>query len=148
MALKFRKVLRKVMMGEDQGKVKTYAAAHASGYCEMDKLCELISAHSKMTSADAKALFDSLNWVLRLELQAGNIVQVGELGNFRLSISSEGVEENEEEDVKLTARNIKKARVIFTPGKILRKIAGDATFTYDEPITVVETEECEKPHAI
>ena len=146
MALKFRKIQRKVLSGADQGKTKTYAMAQMSGYCDMEKLCKLISARCAMSSADVKAILDSLNWAMDLELQAGNIVQVGEFGNFRLSLSSEGVEESEDGKVKLTALNIKKARILFTPGKSLRATKADVSFQYDEP-TVVEVE-CEKPHAI
>ena len=40
MTLKFRKVQRKVLSGDDKDKVKTYAMARSSNYCDMDKLCE------------------------------------------------------------------------------------------------------------
>ena len=46
MTLKFRKVQRKVLSGDDKDKVKTYAMARSSNYCDMDKLCELISSLS------------------------------------------------------------------------------------------------------
>ena len=52
MTLKFRKVQRKVLSGDDKDKVKTYAMARSSNYCDMDKLCELISSRSAMSSAD------------------------------------------------------------------------------------------------
>ena len=87
MSLKFKKVQRKIMFGADKDKVKTYAMAKASGYCDMAKLCELISNRSAMSSADVKAILDSLNWAMGLELRSGNIVQVGEFGNFRLSVN-------------------------------------------------------------
>ena len=90
MALKFRKVQRKVMVGEEKDQVKTYAVAKASGYCDMEKLCELVSNRSAMSSADVKAVLDSLNWAMGLELRSGNIVQVGEFGNFRMSVRSKG----------------------------------------------------------
>jgi len=59
------------------------------------------------------------------------VVQLGELGNFRLSLSSEGVA-NEEE---MTADKIKGARIIFTPGAALRETRRRVTFT---PMPVVE----------
>ena len=48
MALKFRKVQRRVLSGDDKDKVKTYAVAKSSSYCDMEKLCELISSRSAM----------------------------------------------------------------------------------------------------
>ena len=74
MTLKFRKVQRKVLSGDDKDKVKTYAMARSSNYCDMDKLCELISSRSAMSSADVKAILDSLNWAMSLELRSGSIV--------------------------------------------------------------------------
>lgn len=142
MALKFRKIQREVKIGTDAGKVKTYAIAKANGYCDMEKLCKLISARCAMSSADVKAILDSLNWAMDLELQAGNIVQVGEFGNFRLSLSSEGTEDAAD----FNASKIKKTRIIFTPGKSLRTTKAGVSFQYDEPTVVAE--ECEKPHAI
>ncbi len=129
MALKFRKVQRKVLIGDDAGKVKTYAMAKANGHCDMKKLCKLISARCAMSSADVKAVLDSLNWVMDVELQSGNIVQVGELGNFRLSIKSEGVENKDD----FTAHNIRRSRIVFSPGASLRETNRNVDFEYEEP---------------
>ena len=47
---------RKVMIGAEKDQVKTYAVAKSSGYCDMEKLCELISNRSAMSSADVKVM--------------------------------------------------------------------------------------------
>ncbi len=57
------------------------------------------------------------------ELEKGNIIRLGDMGSFRPGISSGGHEK--EEDV--VSASIKKARIIFTPGKRLKeklKVAG------------------------
>ena len=128
MTLKFRKVQRKVLSGGDKDKVKTCAMARSSSYCEMAKLCELISSRSAMSSADVKAILDSLNWAMSLELRSGSIVQVGEFGSFRLSIRSGGAETKE----AFNASMIKKARVIFSPGTSLRWMSEIVKFEEDE----------------
>lgn len=69
-----------------------------------------------MSSADVKAVLDSLNWAMGLELRSGNIVQVGEFGNFRLSVTSLGTATEKE----FNAARIKKARIVFFPGSSLR----------------------------
>ena len=138
MALKFRKVQRKVMNGEDAGKIKTYATAKSNGYCNMSKLCKLLSARCAMSSADVKAILDSLNWVMDVELQSGNIVQLGEFGNFRLSISSSGEESADE----FTAANIKKAKIVFSPGKSLRFTKDTLEYEYEKPYE----KECDRVH--
>ena len=91
MSVKYRTVKRRVLAGEDEGQTKTYGVAKASYYCDMDKLCELVASRSAMSSGDVKSMLDSLNWVIGLEMRSGAIVQVGELGNFRLSLRTEGV---------------------------------------------------------
>ena len=142
MALKFTKVQRELRMGAEAGTVKTYAMAKSSGMCDLEKLCKMISARSTLSSADVKATLDSLNWAMDMELQAGNIVQLGEFGNFRLSVRSEGADTPEE----FTAAQIKAAHIVFSPGKSLRTTKAGVSFQYDAP-TVVEVE-CDKPHAI
>lgn len=94
----------------------------------MDKLCELISSRSAMSSADVKAILDSLNWAMSLELRSGSIVQVGEFGSFRLSIRSKGAETADAFNASL----IKKARVIFSPGTSLRWMSEIVKFEEDE----------------
>lgn len=142
MALKFRVVKRKVLNGADKDAVKTYAMAKASGTTDLNKICKLVSSRSTVSSADVKAVLDSLNWVMDLELSAGNVVQLGELGNFRLSLSSEGTAKEEDFD----ATKIKKARIVFHPGAALRTTRKEVTFAPDD-VRIVE-KECDKPHVI
>lgn len=142
MALKFRVVKRKVLSGADKDAVKTYAMAKTSGTAGLDKICQLISSRSTVSSADVKAVLDSLNWAMGLELSAGNVVQLGELGNFRLSLSSEGTANEEDFD----ATKIKKARIVFHPGASLRTTRNEVTFA-PEDVRIVE-KECDRPHVI
>jgi predicted histone-like DNA-binding protein len=140
MALKIRKVQRKVLAGVDQGKVKTYGIAKSVNYCDLNKLCKLISSRSSMSSADVKAILDSLNWVMDMELQSGSIVQVGEFGNFRLSVKSEGTEDAD--DYKVS--KVKRVRILFTPGSSLRKSVGEVNCEMDD--VVERTVECNRVH--
>ena len=140
MALKFRVVERKVLNGEEAGLVKNYARAKASGYTDLTKLCKLISARSTLSSADVKAVIDSLNWVMDLELNSGNIVQLGEFGNFRLSLNSAGTLDKED----FTVSKIRKARIVFTPGASLKLTAKETVFVPDD---VKEVEQkCTETH--
>ena len=50
----------------------------------MKTLCKLIST-------DVKAVLDSLNFVLDMELQEGHVVKLGDFGSFQISVSSDGV---------------------------------------------------------
>lgn len=142
MALKFRKVKRKVLNGPEKDSEKYYAMAKTTGVTDMNKICKLISSRSTVSSADVKGVLDSLNWAMDLELSSGQVVQLGELGNFRLSLSSEGTDTEKE----LDANKIKRARIIFSPGAALRNTCSETTFVPDD-VVVVETE-CDKQHVI
>lgn len=138
MALAFSKVKRKVLNGPEEGQEKYYAVAKSSGISDLEKMCDLISARSTVSSADVKGVLDSLNWVMDIELRAGNIVQLGELGNFRLTICSAGTEKAEE----LTVSQIKGSRIIFTPGIALRNTRRKVTY---KSVMAVEKKVSEEP---
>lgn len=138
MAQKYKLVLKK-NLGKDSGTTpqKVYAIPKYSGYADLAHLCKLISARCTASSADVKAVLDSLLFVLDLELQAGRIVQLGELGNFRLSLSSEGTAERDD----FSESKLRKARVIFTPGEALRTTVETTSFAAFTPEATDEVEE-------
>jgi predicted histone-like DNA-binding protein len=145
MALKFKKVARKVLNGDEKGAIKYYAVAKSTGVSGVDKICKLVSARASISSADVKAVFDSLAWVMEIELSSGNVVQLGELGNFRLSIINLMGTETKKE---LTGNKLKRTRIVFSPGAILREMRENISFEALEVETVVEVEEkdCERDH--
>ena len=64
-------------------------------------------------------------------LSSGNVVQLGEFGNFRMSINSEGTNTPEDFD----ATKIKGVRIIFFPGSALRTTRNEVNF---EPLEVTK----------
>ena len=100
MAVKFKVVKRKVLNGAEKDSVKNYAIAKTSGTSDLNKLCKLICSRSTLSSADVKAVLDSLNWAMDLEL------------------SSEDFD----------ATKIKGARIIFFPGSALRTTRNEVNF--------------------
>lgn len=137
MAQGYKLVTRKVTDLKGGAAVeKVYAIPDYNGDVGMDDLCELIGARSTVSSADVKAVLDNLNFVLCLELKAGRKVQLGEFGNFRLSLSSEGAADKD----SFSHGNLKKARVIFAPGSSLRNMISSVSFT-----SKVKTEKTDTP---
>ena len=92
MAQGYKLVLRPSEPGVKDSKKLYYAVSKSTGFTDIRRLCKLIAARSTVSSADVKAVLDNLNYVLDLELQDGRIVQLGEFGNFRITVGSEGVE--------------------------------------------------------
>lgn len=118
---------------------KWYAIAQSTGSAGMSELCMLIAARSTVSSADVKAVLDNLIFVIDFQLKSGRTVRLGELGSFRLSVSSKGV--NDKED--FTSSLLKAPKIIFTPGAALRETRLNAKFTLVSEKTEAEDEESE-----
>lgn len=139
MALGYKLITRKVGDLKGGEKVnKKFASPVYNGYTEIEDLCKAISERSALSSADVKAVLDSLNYVLDLELRGGRIVRLGELGNFRMTFSSRGIDPAEKFNV---STDIVGARIIFTPGKSLKSSRDNASFALAKEITHVDGDE-------
>ena len=103
---------------------KFYAAAIADGETDLEKLAELISYQCTVTEADCYAVLMSLEHNIIGELNEGRIVKLGRLGNFQVSISSEGKATADE----VTSTAISKNRILFRPGKKLRNLLSIITY--------------------
>lgn len=103
---------------------KFYAAAIGNGETDMESLAEMIAYQSTLTDTDCYAVLRSLEHNIVNELKQGRIVKLGSLGNFQVSISSEG--KTTPEDVSAT--DITKSRILFRPGKKLRHLLGSLSY--------------------
>ena len=103
---------------------KFYAAAISNGETDMESLAEMIAYQSTLTDTDCYAVLRSLEHNIVNELRQGRIVKLGSLGNFQVSISSEG--KITPEDV--SAADITKSRILFRPGKKLRNLLGTLSY--------------------
>ena len=83
----------------------------------LSTICDLIEKRSTVSSADAKAVLDALQFEIKEALKRGDSVRLGDLGSFRLTLGSLGVEKPED----LTTSDIKTVRVRFTPSATLQK---------------------------
>ena len=136
----FKLVQRSSNPGEKDAVKKYYAVAKSNGISSLKHMCKLIAARSTVSSADVKAVLDNLNFVMDMELQEGRIVQLGEFGNFRLSVSSDGVEVEKDFNNSM----LRKPKIIFTPGSELRETKKTTEFTKVVP----EVVECDRPHTV
>lgn len=91
---------------------KFYAKNILMGEVTIDKLTERISRTTTAARGDIHLVIISLVDEIIDSLENGQTVRLGELGSMRLSVSSTG----EEDAGEVTANNIRKSRVIFTPG--------------------------------
>jgi DNA-binding protein, histone-like, putative len=125
MSQNFKLVERYSKVGDKDSAKKYYAMAKSNGFTDFEHLCKMITERSMASSADVKGILDNLNFVIDLELQAGRIVQLGELGNFRMTIGSDGAEE----ESAFKKSMLRKPKIVFFPGKALQSTRVTTKFT-------------------
>ena len=91
---------------------KYYAFPKATGNAGLRVLAKRITRESTVSMMDSLAVLEGLFQVIPDYLMAGNIVELGQLGSLRLSISSEGAENPDE----FTVSMIRKTNILFRPG--------------------------------
>lgn len=109
---------------------KFYAKPAFNGIKDIDALSVEISRATSMTKADVKAVLDILVEIIPAHLLDGYIVQLGELGTFRMAFSSKGVDKPEE----LLAAYIRDIRIMYKPSTTLKSETKKVSFQKDDSI--------------
>ncbi len=104
---------------------KFYAQAQARGDVSIREMAERIQSTCTVTKADVYAVLVVLEDVIVEALQNGEIVRLGELGTFQLSLSGKGAVTEEDYNTSL----IKRAKINFRPGLTLAGMLGKLQFS-------------------
>ncbi len=97
--------------------VKYYMTEVSAGYVTLEDVAKQIEKISTVSSADIKAVLDSLQHVVISNLKNCISVRLGDLGSFRATIGSKGVADKASASVDL----IKAVRVVFTKSATMTK---------------------------
>jgi predicted histone-like DNA-binding protein len=97
---------------------KFYPSITSSGRKTMRQMAARISEISTVSSADTMAVLEALLTTIPQELAAGNIVELGDFGNFWLRSETEGAATAAE----VRADQIKGILPRFNPGKEFKKV--------------------------
>ncbi|WP_310396835.1 HU family DNA-binding protein [Hymenobacter sp.] len=109
---------------------KWYANVRSSGTTTERDMADKISRGTSLSSTDVKAAIESLLQEIPRELADGQIVQLGDLGSFRVTLQGEGTETEEE----FTSARVSRIKVNFVPsalfeqllsGAVLRRVAAN-----------------------
>lgn len=92
---------------------KFYPSIQSSGRVTSRELAEMAAQRSTLSTMDMMAAIESFLAIIPEQLAKGNIVELGEFGNFWLKTTSEGVETAEE----VRASQITSILPRFIPGK-------------------------------
>lgn len=97
---------------------KFYPSIASSGRKTLRQMAGRIAQISTVSSADTMAVLEALLTTIPEELAAGNIVELGDFGNFWLKSNSEGVDTAE----AVHAGQINTVLPRFIPGKEFKKV--------------------------
>ena len=103
---------------------KYYAIVKSDGRVDTIGVAKSINSMSTVSNADTVAVLEAFLHVVPEKLSDGKIVELGDFGSFRVSVSSQGADVPEE----VTARNITDTKVIFTPGKRFKQMLATIEF--------------------
>jgi predicted histone-like DNA-binding protein len=123
MSVKFN-VVERGNPGNPEAPKKFYPSIQSSGRMTLRQLSNRITQMCTVSSPDTLAVLESLLTIIPQELAEGNIVELGDFGNFWLRSNTEGAEELG----KVSASNVTNLLPRFNPGKEFRKVLDNVEF--------------------
>jgi predicted histone-like DNA-binding protein len=103
---------------------KFYPSIQSSGRISTRELAERASQMSTLSSTDVVAAIESFLTIIPGELAKGNIVELGDFGNFWLKTNSEGVETA----LEVRSSQINNVQPRFNPGRVFKRALDDIVF--------------------
>lgn len=134
MSVKFN-VVERGNPSNRQAPKKFYPSIASTGRKTLRQLANQIAQISTVSSADTMAVLEALLTTIPQELAAGNVVELGDFGNFWLKANSEGAETAE----AVRATQITTLLPRFNAGKEFKKVL--ATVEYERGTLVSGTPE-------
>lgn len=123
MAIPFT-VTKKNIPSQNQSIIAYYPRVAKSGELDLDDLSERISTSCSVTQSDCYAVVIGLVKEITDALEQGNIVRLGHLGSFQISVQSTASATPEE----VNQSKIKRSSIIFRPGKKLKTMLKQLVF--------------------
>ncbi|NGM61596.1 DNA-binding protein [Sphingobacterium sp. SGG-5] len=123
MAMKFN-VIEIANPMDPEGPKKFYARPVHTGEVLLEDLASDISYASSINESDVYAVLQSLIREITRYIALGYIVRLGNMGSFRLGYNSKGSDTEEE----VSAYNIQRKRLLFSPGKRIKDALTLLTF--------------------
>ena len=118
-------VIPRINPRDRESEPKFYAQARMSGEVSLREMCDRIQQSCTVTKADVHAVLVAMEDVFVDALKGGEIIRLGDLGTFRVSLSSKGSLTEKE----YTSSLITKSRIIFRPGSVLSDALTNLSFS-------------------
>ena len=125
MAQNYTLMARKNLLKPDETP-KYYAVARSGRKVTVKEVCKRISERSSYSKGELEGCLGNFLLEIVNVLDEGNIAQMGDLGNFRMSIKT-GTPTDTVKEFKTSC--IDKGKVLFYPGSDLRKLCKTLDYT-------------------
>lgn len=122
------KLIERGNPGDTSAPKKWYASPVKTGTVTQKSLSKEISSRSSLTAGDVANVIQNLLDLLPAKLIEGNSVQLGDFGTFRVSFSSEGVDNAGE----FTTDKMKGLKILFTPSSDFKKELNSIKFEQEK----------------
>lgn len=110
---------------DESAPLKAYARAQMSELMTFDKFVKHIADHNGVYSrGTVKGVVSDMCECLVEMLLSGRKVMLGDLGDFWISLSSEGADSQQE----FSSQNIKEVNIVFTPGEDFQNLVSRTKF--------------------
>ena len=123
MSVKYN-VIERHNPGNPTAPKKHYPSVVSSGRKNLRQISKTIANISTLSSTDVMAAIEAFLNVIPEELADGNIVELGDFGNFWLRINTEGTATAEE----VSTAQITRVLPRFSPGKEFKKVLQEVDF--------------------
>ena len=123
MTVKFN-IVERGRPGHSESPKKYYPSIQSTGRVSIYQLAKRASDISTLSTPDMMAAIEALLIIIPKELAHGNIVELGDFGNFWLRSSAEGVEDG----AKVHGNLITSLLPRFNPGKRFKRALAEVEF--------------------
>jgi predicted histone-like DNA-binding protein len=123
MSIKFN-IVERGKPGDSEAPKKYYPSIQSTGRVSVRRLAERASLISTLSTPDMMAAIEALLTIIPEELADGNIVELGDFGNFWLRFSAEGTEDI----AGVRGDQITTLIPRFMPGKHFKRVLGRVKF--------------------
>ncbi|MGL2995025.1 HU family DNA-binding protein [Flavobacterium sp. TSSA_36] len=117
-------IVQKKIPSSTPPSITYYPRVTKSGVLNLDDLSERVAASCSVTPSDCYAVVIGLVNEIANSLEQGNIVHLGHLGAFQVSVQSHASATPEE----VNPSKIKRSTIIFRPGKKLKQMLSKLVF--------------------
>lgn len=97
------------------------------GVATLEEIETMVAKISAASEGDVRSIIRTMSELISQNLSQGRIVELGDLGRFRVSVKCKSADSTE----NFSSDNIKGLKVLYYPGKLIRKMKKGARIEHN-----------------